>query len=308
MSFRAGLALALWCMLAPSSTPAAEPIPIAVMEFSSKGGVTQKQMDALGDMLANEIRAMGNYRVIGKSDIHTALDLEQRKTMMGCNEDSCIAEIGGALGVRWVVVGNISLFGETYLLNLKMLDAEKVQVVSGVSKKVGGGEEKLIDALSSGSKELFEKAGPTILGRKPEPDKDDPVATETGDKPDKIPPPPPPVVVEKAPSWLNTWGHATFWSGTGLVVLGTVSLIVGLKRGDEYGETDREFSSRISALNDSRNWATTMWVGYGMGFALMATGAAFWIWEAVADSPDSNASVAPTLDGNGVVFSVGGRW
>ena len=139
--------LLLAALLIPLSATADE-VSIAVMEFASKGGISEKQMDALGDLLANEIRELGDYRVIGKSDIRAAVDFESQKTLLGCTDEACIAELGGALGVRYVVVGNISMFGELYLLNLKILDVEKIRVAKGLSRKVSGGESKLIDALS----------------------------------------------------------------------------------------------------------------------------------------------------------------
>jgi TolB-like protein len=140
-----------------SSAVAADPISIAVMEFTSKGGVTQDQMDALSDMLSNQIRTMGNFKVIGKSDIRSMLTMEeQRQRLSTCSDQSCLAEIGGALGARWVVVGNVSLFGKTYLLNLKLIDVEGASVASGVSRSITGGEDKLLAELPGAAQELFD--------------------------------------------------------------------------------------------------------------------------------------------------------
>jgi TolB-like protein len=155
MYFRA-LVLVL-VVFSASSTMADEPISIAVMEFTSKGGVTQDQMDALSDMLSNQIRSMGNYKVIGKSDIHSMLTLEEQKQRLSsCTDQSCLAEIGGALGARWVVVGNVSLFGKTYLLNLKLIDVAGANVASGISRSIEGGEDQLLAELPGVAKELFD--------------------------------------------------------------------------------------------------------------------------------------------------------
>jgi TolB-like protein len=319
MNWHARLSLCLIFAALPGQAMAGSSVSVAVMEFASKGGVTQKQMDALGDMLANEIRSMGDYHVIGKSDISTALDIEQRKTMMGCNENSCIAEVGGALGVRWVTVGNVSKFGDAYLLNIKILDATNVRVIAGVSKKVEGGESQLIDALSAAAKELFAKAGPIMAEDQqkidkpaPGPDKTTAAATGTGAviQSDKATPAalPPEVTTSAAPSWLNTWGHVAFWSGTGLTVLGTIALVVGMQKGDVYANSSLSDRERLDALDKSRAWSSAMWVGYGAGLAFMATGAAFWIWEAVCDSPGPTTAIALTPDGRGLVLGLGGRW
>lgn len=159
--------LLVWIFLLATAASAAEPVSVAVMEFTSKGGVTQDQMDALSDMLAKEIEGLGEFRVIGKSDISSMLSLEEQKQRLSaCDDQACLAEIGGALGVRWVVVGNVSLFGDTYLLNMKLIDVEKVRVAGRVSKSIKGGESKLIAELPAGARELF-KAVAGQLGVEP---------------------------------------------------------------------------------------------------------------------------------------------
>ncbi len=133
-----------------------EPISIAVMEFASKADcIEQEKMDALSDMAANVIREAGAYKVIGKDDIRATLSFEQQKTIMGCSDESCIAEVGGALGVRFIVVGNLSRFGKSFLLNMKLIDVAKVEVLKGVSRTIPGKEEKLVAELPGVARELL---------------------------------------------------------------------------------------------------------------------------------------------------------
>jgi len=317
-----------------AAVPAAGETAVAVMEFASKGGVTQKQMDALGDMLANEIREMGDYRVIGKSDIRAALNFEEQKSLLGCTDEACIAELGGALGVRWVVVGNVSKFGQTFLLNLKILDVEMIRVAKGVSKKVTGGEDKLIDALAQAAGELIEGARASMHP--------DAAAGETSTTPSASAPgadhstettqpdtrhatpdtdpslapadaaagvtPMPPGVTTGAPGRpLDTWGHAAFWSGAGLLVLGGGAMIVSMHEGSVYQNDDETHEARLDAAGKSRAWAGVMWAGYGAGAALLATGITLWLLD--DDAPGTTtAGAAPTPDGSGWVFGLGGRW
>jgi TolB-like protein len=151
--------LAWWLAAGPVQAQDHEPvgkIAIAVTEFVSKGGVDQSKMDALSDMMANQIREMGPFKVIGKADILAALKLEEQKQLLGCADDSCLAEIGGALGAKYIVVGNISLFTNTWLLNLKLLDVEKIEVIKGVSRSITGAEDVFINALPQAAYELIQ--------------------------------------------------------------------------------------------------------------------------------------------------------
>ena len=245
MSLRA-LALLLLAFTA-SSAAAEEPVSIAVMEFTSKGGVTQDQMDALSDMLSNQIRSMGNYKVIGKSDIRSMLTMEeQRQRLSTCTDQSCLAEIGGALGARWVVVGNVSLFGKTYLLNLKLIDVVGASVASGVSRSIEGGEDKLLAELPSAAREMFEAVADRLKPVEKKEEKKEEKKTEVVKKEENK-------AAEKAEKKEPTKPQARNWgvwitaSGVGLSVI-----------------TDQEDQDFSCATNDLK--------GGRIGFGLDVTG------------------------------------
>ena len=256
----------------------AKPVEIAVMEFASKGGITPQQMEALEDMLTTEIRKLGDFRVIAKSDLDMALQLEQRKQLVGCRDDSCLAEVAGALGVRWLITGNVSLFGKTYLINMKLLDVPRVRIASSVSKKIKGEQDQLLDALPEMTREMFESGGLLDLARGPE---------LTGRAPGRP---------------FSTWGHVTFWSGAGFLAFGGVSAYLAGAAGDDYDKY-----GHYDDLNASRNWSGLMWTGFGLGAALVTTGIILWALEPEGE-PSTSLSAGPTPDGTGMVFSLGGRW
>jgi TolB-like protein len=276
----------------------ADKIPIAVMEFSSKGGVEQAQMDALGDMLATELRAMGPYRVIGKHDISTMLQLEEQKNILGCDELGCISDIGGALGVRWVVVGNISRFGEVYLLNLKLMDVERVEVAKSVAHKVDGGQAALLDELGTAAAELLAGSELAAAGRAAEDTAAAAGQAQAGDGGDEAAG----TVGGAAPapaSAMRTWGHVTFWSGLGLAALGGVGAGMASEAAGDYESGD------LDGWDQSRTWSGVMWAGFGAGAALLITGAVLWAL-APDEAPPAAVGVAPAAGGEGLVLGLGG--
>ncbi len=257
-------ALALLLVLATAfpARAADEPVSIAVMEFTSKGGVTQDQMDALSDMLSNQIRSMGNYKVIGKSDIRSMLTMEeQRQRLSTCTDQSCLAEIGGALGARWVVVGNVSLFGKTYLLNLKVIDVEGASVASGISRSITGGEDKLLAELPGAAQELLDAVADrltTAVGEK------QPGEEKTGVAPEEKKPVPGSKEEDRAdPGRAETqWfsppgdrsGRWSVWALGGLQLLFTANL-----DGEDESEVDH------FTFLDGNNWGLTPHIGVGYG-------------------------------------------
>ena len=152
---------------APAATGAAtaEALPtLAVLEFAAKGGVSQDAVDALADLVASEVLKRGAHKVIGKADIKSLLGYEKIKDALGCEEASCLAEIGGALGVDLILVGNVSQFDEVFLLNLRLIDPKKAEVGARVSRKVPGGQAALLDAVSPAVGELFGDAPAVVFG------------------------------------------------------------------------------------------------------------------------------------------------
>ncbi|NOZ86808.1 MAG: hypothetical protein GXP49_11155 [Deltaproteobacteria bacterium] len=122
---------------------------IAVMELAAKSGIKQAQLDVLGDMLATELRNIGKYEVITKDDIKAMLGLEKAKEFLGCDDASCMADVGGALGVDKVISGNVAKFGTVYAVNLKLIDIHETRVKNSVFQKVPGGEQALLDCFSN---------------------------------------------------------------------------------------------------------------------------------------------------------------
>lgn len=300
----------------------AETTSVAVMEFASKGGVTQKQMDALGDMLANEIRDLGDFRVIGKSDIRAMLQFEEQKTLMGCSDVACMAEIGGALGVKWVVIGNIGMFGNIYLLNLKLMDSEKVQVGSSISRKVAGGEAALLDSLARAVGDLFGKvmkpkrtATTRTAPRRPAPQTKKPSAITTA----QVRPNPTNPAVQttstleaqaqaSGPFAYNTWGHVSMWTGVGVTSLGILSFLVS-----EGAKSDWMKTGDKDLVNKHEMWSSLAYTGLLLGAGLIATGTTLWLLE--PDEPESSVpahtaswSAGMITDGSTCFLHIGGRW
>lgn len=127
---------------------------VGVLEFTAKGGVSQEQLDVLADLAATELRSTGRFEVVTKSDIQAMLGLERAKELVGCDDASCIAEIGGALGVDLIVAGNAGRFGRLFGVNLKLIDIRRAAVIDSVFRKLEGGVEALLEDMPNAVREL----------------------------------------------------------------------------------------------------------------------------------------------------------
>jgi hypothetical protein len=103
----------------------------------------------------------GDFQVIGKSDITAMLGFEKERMLLACAEESsCVAEIGGALGVDKIVVGNVGRVEETYLLSIKVIDIRKARVEARISEVVEGKAAPLIATIRRRVPDLLAKVRP----------------------------------------------------------------------------------------------------------------------------------------------------
>ena len=150
-----GVKTAILLTIRPICAFATPPTKVAVFEIQARTGVSKDLAEPLADLVANAVRSLKKYSVVGKSDIQSLIGLQKMKDAIGCDNVSCFAELGGALGVDYIIAGNVSRVGSALLLNLRLIDPNKAEVAGGVSHKVFGGDEAIIDAIPPAVAELF---------------------------------------------------------------------------------------------------------------------------------------------------------
>src|SRR5688572_256451 len=69
------------------------------------------------------------------------LDAEQQKMLLGCDKESCMAEIAGAMGAERLVAGSVGALGAMFVVTLKLIDTKSAQVASRASRRFGKIEE-----------------------------------------------------------------------------------------------------------------------------------------------------------------------
>ena len=78
-------------------------------------------------------------------EIRDMLAFEKTKDQAGCDDVTCLAEIGGALGVDDLLTGRLSKIGDGHVMVLRRIDQSHAQTVSVFDKRLvaGDGEEFL---------------------------------------------------------------------------------------------------------------------------------------------------------------------
>jgi len=256
-------------LAAQGSPAAAKKIRVAVMEIRPLG-TEQVKTELLSEVALTEAASFDKLEIIGRSDIASMIGFEQQKKVLGCADDSsCLAEIGGALGVEYILIGSLGRLGALYRVDLKLVDTKKARVLARFGESVEGSEEKLVATVQRGTRQLL---APIQGGGLAVPLPPPPVA--------KAPAAPPPVSATKAEGgWTRqTWGWAAVGTGAALA---TVGVVFGLQAKKAYDDeksatTVPDYESAKSKAKSSAMAADVCYVAgavtAGVGVYLIFTG------------------------------------
>jgi hypothetical protein len=107
----------------------------------------------LTDLIRSFAGAHGTYTLVTPEDL-AAIDEELlRQLSGGCDDASCISEVGGALGAHYMISGSFNRMGSRYILTLKLVDIETVRQIRSVVVQARSGD-GVIDALELKVREL----------------------------------------------------------------------------------------------------------------------------------------------------------
>lgn len=130
-----------------------ETIELAVLDIEP-GGLSRDLARSLTEVIALELRRLPGLSVISKDDIQRMLEFEGVRQQIGCGDDACLAEIGGALGVGFLVSGTIGKVGETYLISLKLINIQEARTENRVAESFTGPENQLLAAARAAGRDL----------------------------------------------------------------------------------------------------------------------------------------------------------
>lgn len=104
-------------------------------------GVRADTADVVTELLLEALLNRHGVRALGPSDMKDMLDAEQQKMMLGCDKESCMAEIAGAMGAERLIAGSVGLLGAMHVVTLKLIDTKSAQVTSRASRRFNKIEE-----------------------------------------------------------------------------------------------------------------------------------------------------------------------
>ena len=153
--------LTLTAALMVSSMPLPPTLIVAPLRSSQAASKDAQTLTRLVRIYAGQ---SSQYTLVTPEDLGVIDEEIKRQLSGGCDEASCIAELGGALGAKYLVTGGLDQLGKRYILTLKLVDIEKVRALSTVADQ-SETIEAFADSLPAKVRELLKDGGraPTAL-------------------------------------------------------------------------------------------------------------------------------------------------
>ncbi len=303
---RPQLCWSLACALALGAAPAlgaeapksSKTPKIAVLEIKATGNSDPKAATALSSLIASEAQRFP-VKVVAGSDLQTLIGFDKQKKLLGCSDGSCLAEIGGALGVDYLLGSEIGEFGGRWLLTLTLLDITKACPVQRVTRQAKS-QSELVDAVGPAVADVL------VLFAKP----DAPKVAAARPANAEAPKPSAPVEVTSASQPTGsgkTAGLALVGVGGALLAGGAV---VGILAKLQHDDTRSSLASATPEALDAAKGAITMKMRiadalYAGGAIAAAVGLGLVLTAPSGDSPAATLQLLPVSSGGALVVSGG---
>lgn len=120
---------------------------IAILDMQGEG-ITDAEANTLTGRLRSKLVNTNAFHVLEREQMDQILT-EQGFQQSGCVSDECMVEIGQLIGVQQMVGGTIGKIGQTYTLDLRIIDVSTGQIIKTVSDDYRGDADGLLGILET---------------------------------------------------------------------------------------------------------------------------------------------------------------
>ena len=101
---------------------------------------------AVSEILGTELFNTGRFTIVDRKNMDKILK-EQAFQRTGCTTTDCAVEVGRILNINNMVIGSLSKLGNTYKINIQLVDVEKGEVITANDAECSS-EDKLSEAAT----------------------------------------------------------------------------------------------------------------------------------------------------------------
>ncbi|MEL6185941.1 MAG: PEGA domain-containing protein [Myxococcota bacterium] len=148
-------------LLLTALSAAGAPLSVAILELEGPDPDLNRQLTA---RVAELVGRQPKLTVVAPDDIRALLRREEQRQLLGCTDQSCLAEIAGALGADQIISGRVSELDGAFSVSLTRVDAAAVASLGRASGRWGGARIGLLDLMDPLVAGLFADTPEALAG------------------------------------------------------------------------------------------------------------------------------------------------
>jgi TolB-like protein len=131
---------------------------VAILNFVNAGGVDNNEISILTDRFSSSLFNANVYKVLEREKMDAILKEQDFKMSDNCNSTECSVVVGQMLGVDIMVAGKIGKLGQTYTVDIRMIDVTTGELLKTGSESYEGKKDGLLGLISSMASSMANKA------------------------------------------------------------------------------------------------------------------------------------------------------
>jgi hypothetical protein len=127
---------------------------VAVLEFQSVGGFEKNETAILTGRFRNMLVQTNTFDVVEREKMNDILKAQDFNMSDACNTAECAVQVGQLLGVESMIAGDVGLFGETYTIDLRIIDVGTGKIMQTLTRDYVGKRDGLLGVMQTMAKEM----------------------------------------------------------------------------------------------------------------------------------------------------------
>lgn len=112
-----------------AAAPNAERRRVLVLDLTASG-VESRVADVVTGSILESLSRDPRVEALGARDLKQLIELEASREAMSCDTSSCLADLAGAMGARYVVFGTVTGLDEQVIVRLSLFDSDEARPIA----------------------------------------------------------------------------------------------------------------------------------------------------------------------------------
>ena len=122
---------------------------LAVLEFKSTGGLGVNEVTTLTNRFRGILVNTDRFDVVEREKMNDILKQQNMNISDNCNSAECAVQVGQLLGVEEMIAGDIGSVGQTWTIDLRLIDVETGKIIKTRSEDYKGEIDGLLSIMRS---------------------------------------------------------------------------------------------------------------------------------------------------------------